>query len=254
MKIKIKQIAMLPLFFSLAIIDAHAAGYTTSQNPGSGYTTSKSPTASSSGYDSGYSTGQSYNSSNTVSTTPGYSSGYSTGPSVQSSDTYANTHRHHKEKHSLFGFKFKFKNVDRYRDPYWNNMVSNRPIPPYAIDGGREPNAPYPLYICHGYYHNGVHPGKLLAGHCNITWDGREIRLSNYQILESRVPLHWIPASNGYIPPNAVTGGKEYNRPLYICQAFYNGGFHPGKIVGHYCNISYAGNEISIPDYKVLVR
>ncbi|MBD1881581.1 MULTISPECIES: DUF3421 domain-containing protein [unclassified Coleofasciculus] len=64
--------------------------------------------------------------------------------------------------------------------------------------------------------------------------------------------LNWVGASNGDIPPNAVIGGSESGRRLYICRAEYNGGVHPGKVVGNNCNFGWGGEEILAPFYEVL--
>lgn len=44
----------------------------------------------------------------------------------------------------------------------------------------------------------------------------------------------WIP--KGSIPANAVVGGRENDRDLYVCRASYEGGLHPGKIISGNCN------------------
>ncbi|MEK8022028.1 MAG: DM9 repeat-containing protein [Candidatus Parabeggiatoa sp.] len=65
--------------------------------------------------------------------------------------------------------------------------VSSNSIPPLAVQGGyndtSEGYGGYPLMVCHGPYKQGVHPGKLWKGNCNIGWGGKEITLTNYQIL-----------------------------------------------------------------------
>lgn len=64
--------------------------------------------------------------------------------------------------------------------------------------------------------------------------------------------LNWVGASNGEIPPDAVVGGYESGRRLYICRAEYNGGVHPGKVVGNNCNFGWGEEEILSPFYEVL--
>lgn len=64
--------------------------------------------------------------------------------------------------------------------------------------------------------------------------------------------LRWIKYT-GDIPKNAVTGGYEEGRVLYICQARFNNGLHPGKIVEHGCNIGWGGSEHTIRNFKILV-
>jgi hypothetical protein len=74
------------------------------------------------------------------------------------------------------------------------------------------------------------------------------------QMLATEKEYDWVPASNGAVPPGAVVGGHEPGRDrLYVCRAKYNGEIHPGKLVANCCNIGWWGQEISIPDYEVLV-
>ena len=40
-----------------------------------------------------------------------------------------------------------------------------------------------PLYICRGFYNDSIQPGKLVRDRCNIGFGGREIELSDYEIL-----------------------------------------------------------------------
>lgn len=53
--------------------------------------------------------------------------------------------------------------------------------PPDAITGGYENG--HPLKICQARFRGGMHPGKLVAGHCNIGYNGQEIERSNYNVL-----------------------------------------------------------------------
>lgn len=135
----------------------------------------------------------------------------------------------------------------------WLDVMEGDPMPEGAVIGGSEPNRPDPLFICRGNYGGGIHPGKVVAGRCNISWGGREIALSRYQVLASYYRLTWMEGSFGYFPPNAINGGYEHGRPLFICQAGFRGGMHPGKLVGQRCNIAFGGKEIAIPYYNVLV-
>jgi hypothetical protein len=66
-------------------------------------------------------------------------------------------------------------------------------------------------------------------------------------------PYQWIPAAGGVVPQGAVIGGWYTGGPLFVCRAPYNGGIHPGKIVGANCNIGWGGREITLPSYEVLV-
>ncbi|MDC3962439.1 DUF3421 domain-containing protein [Polyangium jinanense] len=124
-------------------------------------------------------------------------------------------------------------------------------VPAGAIPGGSEPGRV--LYICHGWYEGGLHPGKIVGQNCNIGWGGREVLLNAYEVLVGDPGrVQWVDASNGWIPPGAVSGGYESGRPsLYICRAQYRG-WQPGKVVGENCNFGYGGDEKLSPSYQVL--
>jgi len=70
--------------------------------------------------------------------------------------------------------------VGKQRQLHWADAIPGR-VPRTAVVGGFERG--HPLYICHGRYFGGVHPGKVVQGNCNIGYGGREIYLRNYQIL-----------------------------------------------------------------------
>jgi len=63
--------------------------------------------------------------------------------------------------------------------------------------------------------------------------------------------LAWVPASNGYIPPNAVAAGSG----RFVARAHFGGEMIPGKVAhGHgHCFVAYGGQEHKIHSYEVLV-
>lgn len=138
--------------------------------------------------------------------------------------------------------------------PKWVDMYEGSPLPANAVVGGSQPNPAFTLFVCRGSYNGGVHPGKLIAGKCNIGWGGQEISLSQYQVLVSKTPLQWVPANRGYAVVNPVEGGYQQDQQLLICQANYRGGIHPGKVVSQMCNIGWGGREIVLPYYNVLIN
>ncbi|MBX3708257.1 MAG: DUF3421 domain-containing protein [Gammaproteobacteria bacterium] len=174
-------------------------------------------------------------------------------------------HKRHPKKHDEFSISVNLPAPNsavvmtphgihrQYYEPQWISMRTGARLPNNAVIGGGQPNPPATLFVCRAYHHGGLHPGKLFNGRCNISWGGSEISMSRYEVLVSRSPLHWIPASYGRIPPGAIQGGYEQTS-LFICQANYHGGTHAGKIVGQNCNFGWGGNEITIPFYNVLVR
>lgn len=63
--------------------------------------------------------------------------------------------------------------------------------------------------------------------------------------------LVWVKFDNK-IPPNAVNGGQEPGRILYVCRGEFKGGIHPGKIVDGRCNIGWGGQERELKTFEVL--
>lgn len=140
------------------------------------------------------------------------------------------------------------------REPRWIPMHAGQPIPVSAVVGGSQHHPSALFYICRANYRGGVHPGKYLSGNCNISWGGSEIIMQHYEILLSDKPLIWIEESDGNIPNHAIAGGSENGNPLFICQADYKNGTHPGKIIGENCNFGWGGHEMMAPYYKVLAN
>jgi len=66
--------------------------------------------------------------------------------------------------------------------------------------------------------------------------------------------LAWVRLYQGAPrPASALVAGQEGGLPVAICRAAYNGGTHPGKLLGNNgCSIGYGGKEILIPQYEVL--
>lgn len=143
----------------------------------------------------------------------------------------------------------KVRVTDNGGDPSW--PIYRGVIPGNAVAGGREPGRT--LYVCKAAFQGGVHPGKIVDGKCNITYGGREYPQDSFQIFVGS-GYRWVYPRSNAIPRNAVAGGYENGQPLFICQAPYARGIHPGKIIGGSCNIGYGGLEIQIDDFRVLVR
>jgi hypothetical protein len=115
-------------------------------------------------------------------------------------------------------------------------------------------NAGTMLYVCRASHQGGVHPGKVVGGHCNFGWMGRELAARQYEVAVA------APGSHGWTAPGAaaspVVGGQEAGRPLLVCRAehktFASHGRHSGRVVDGNCHIGYDGREIVHADYEVL--
>jgi hypothetical protein len=66
----------------------------------------------------------------------------------------------------------------------------------------------------------------------------------------------WKTASGGYVPPNAVAGGRDINgETIYVGRAPDSGELIPGKIVPScgVCYVAYTGKELAHRSYEYLV-
>ena len=142
----------------------------------------------------------------------------------------------------------------------WSGMV-----PRNAVSSGQDNDQHVPLFVCRGVYGGGTHPGKLLNGHCNIGWGGKEIVLDRFAVLVHNAPVgngwYWDPTPGNGSFANAFIGGGERGRQLGVCEADYwthnprtYHGRHPGKLMPDTgrCNFGFGGREIESTDFRVL--
>ena len=125
-------------------------------------------------------------------------------------------------------------------------------LPADAFIGGSENNGSRKLAVCRAAYKGGTHPGKVVAGKCNIGWGGKEIVIGKFEVMTNKgVTLAWVkgPSAKGMI-----IGGSERGRSLPVCRAKYKSGTHPGKVVAGKCNIGWGGKEIVLSTFEVLVQ
>ena len=72
-----------------------------------------------------------------------------------------------------------------------------------------------------------------------------------------QAPLLWVSASNGNIPPNAVSGGSDFQgEQLYVARIYLPSGPTPGKLPPSHGGAfaSYGGVEIARTTYDVLTN
>ena len=106
----------------------------------------------------------------------------------------------------------------------------NSSIPSNFVKGGRENGRDIP--ICRCTYQGGTHPGKVIAGKCNIGYGGSEYAIRTFEILvnNGNINVGWQSASGSRLPANAYQGGSEGSRKLYIGKATYKNGTHTGIV------------------------
>ena len=129
-------------------------------------------------------------------------------------------------------------------------------LPKNVIYGGTENGTK--LAVCRCFYNDSYHSGKVVGTGCNFGWGGKEITSTTFEILvDIRPTFAWEKIVENKMPFNAVVSGEENGNYLYVGQANYAGGVHPGKVLWtgseYICNIGYGGKEITVTDFKVMV-
>ena len=177
-----------------------------------------------------------------------------------------------KFREGLPGCSFGFGGQEIYEPTPWFeflvfgwSIASSGAVPANAVVGGYE--APGPgqlvgpaLYYCRASLGNTSdwQLGKIRPGFgaCLIPYGGREVYATQYNVLVQGIPYTTVSASNGAVPPDAIRGGRDDDgTDLYICNAFFMGGQHPGKLRSSFggCDISWGGTEHVVKTYQVLV-
>lgn len=136
-------------------------------------------------------------------------------------------------------------------DLVWIPWAGGEP-PTGAIKSGVE--GKNVMYVCRAPYDNGLHPGKLFNGKCNIAYEAKEHALVPAEVLVAKTQPS--PTTWGFLAvnpdradlTNAVEGGYEPmpgggKRILYVCVATAFGG-QPGKFIpeANRCIFSHGGH------------
>lgn len=127
-------------------------------------------------------------------------------------------------------------------------------IPPNATPGGFDNEQ---LYVGRAKHEGALIPGKIVPSHgvCYVAWGGLEHGKSEYEVLTGCEPA-WLPATGGQVPEGALPSGEtEDGEPLFVGRATHEGTTTVGKVQQSHnvCYIPYGGQELSFPEYEVLV-
>ncbi|EPQ57168.1 hypothetical protein GLOTRDRAFT_110454 [Gloeophyllum trabeum ATCC 11539] len=71
-----------------------------------------------------------------------------------------------------------------------------------------------------------------------------------------RGPVAWVVNQGHVMPEDAIQGGEEHGKPVYIARAYCDGGVMVGKASPHTKKgavIGYKHNEINVETYEILV-
>jgi hypothetical protein len=146
----------------------------------------------------------------------------------------------------------------------WVMAFGNR-IPNDAIPLGKEKDGTL-LFGARVFYKNTIQLGKCsvnMKKGCSIPFDGGEVFFEEFEVLVGNPnSVKWIDAEIPCVPLNInlykdhflVLGGVDNGgKPLFISQAFHEGGFHCGKVNDQNMYISFNGKEIVKTVFRVLV-
>jgi len=136
--------------------------------------------------------------------------------------------------------------------PVWDPQTSTN-----VFTFGAEANGTK-IAFCRANLGGGIQVGKKVLGDdaCYIPFDGREQRVTAYEVLSSRGGFGYRSYRPTRFEPTTLIAGREANgTPLYACVGAFQGGWHPGKIRSDWdsCHIGYGGREEITKDFVVVV-
>lgn len=142
-------------------------------------------------------------------------------------------------------------------------VASRGSVPAGAVIGGRERSPTTgdmrDLPVCRARYAGTTHPGKVVAGRCNISYGRDEHEIASFEVLVADAgALSWERHRGGSTNAElGVVAGQErrddqHEGRLYVCRAEHRGGTHPGKLVINDCMFGYGGKEIQAGSYEIL--
>ena len=70
------------------------------------------------------------------------------------------------------------------------------------------------------------------------------------------MPLRFVHAANGQVPPYAYAGGQGHEGPQYVARSYHEGSLVPGKFVPQHgvAYVPWGGKEHAKTQYEVLVQ
>jgi hypothetical protein len=117
-------------------------------------------------------------------------------------------------------------------------------------------NAGDAQFIARAHHAGDLIPGKYLPGqHCFISYGGQEIAKDEFEVLMN-TGFKWIQAGDGFVPENAVVGGRSLSgEKLFVGRGKHGDLKVPGKICKQSkCIYVPFGGEFSHKEYEVLVQ
>jgi hypothetical protein len=111
-------------------------------------------------------------------------------------------------------------------------------------------------YAMHRHHEKNEEEKKADAWAMSNWHDDAQKRTQQFYNNGPQAPFTWVLTEGDQIPDNAFQGGQDGDgSPLYIARAYYDNGLQIGKAGRHLGGavISYAGKEVQVPKYEVLM-
>ena len=134
----------------------------------------------------------------------------------------------------------------------WDSTINKSTY--FVINNGSK------LGICRTKYQSGYQAGAYKDGLCTITYAGRAIHQSSFELLSNATnKVEWV-LFKSTLSNDGIGLGLEYItpdfssavRPLFACMVEISGTVILGKVVDNICNVNINGEEISFSDYNLL--
>lgn len=126
----------------------------------------------------------------------------------------------------------------------------------HAVRAGKDADGSN-IYVGRAFHEGDMLPAKVIPDKnaAYISYGGEEIPKTEFEILR-KGDFVWEFATNGAVPEGAVQIGRTVDGEiLYMGRCLHQGTQTPGKVQpSHGClYIPFDGEEVSVPEYEVLV-
>lgn len=148
------------------------------------------------------------------------------------------------------------KEIEDDNNVIWITWKSDN-VPRDAIYAGVDTDLTT-LYVGRCFHNGDLLPAKVnISKACAyVSFNGHEVLKEDYELLTG-TGFEWIPAHDGYVPQDAVIGGRTAGgETLYIGRGHHMESITPGKIQpSENClYIPFGGGEVKLQNYEVLVK
>nr|BAN20153.1 conserved hypothetical protein [Riptortus pedestris] len=129
-------------------------------------------------------------------------------------------------------------------------------VPSDAVVAGMDKDGGQ-IFVGRAFHEGDLLPAKVCPTHgcAFVAYSGEEVTKIHYEVLCSE-HVAWKFARNGDYPPEAIrVGTTSGGEPLFVGRTMIEGTLTPGKVhPSHNClYIPFAGKEISVPEYEILI-